>query len=87
MRMRRISSTSRKPLVVMSPVRAPFSSRIALEATVVPWRTSARSAPDEPGLAEDLAEPVDDRARVVVDARGDLLGVDAAVGVEAARCR
>ena len=41
MRSVRISSTSRKPLVVISPTRAPLCSRIAFEATVVPWRISS----------------------------------------------
>ena len=45
MRSVRISSTSRKPLVVIRPVRAPFSSRMAFDATVVPWRISATSPP------------------------------------------
>ena len=36
MRSVRISSTSRKPLVVIRPTRAPLCSRMALEATVVP---------------------------------------------------
>ena len=36
MRRRRISSTSRNPSVVISATRAPFPSRMALVATVVP---------------------------------------------------
>jgi len=44
----RISSTSRKPLVVISPTRAPLCSRIALEATVVPWRISSIDPPESP---------------------------------------
>src|SRR5262249_3650678 len=55
--MRRISSTSRNPAVVMRPVRAPFSSRIALEATVVPCRTSARSPPPSPGSPKSPPTP------------------------------
>ena len=41
MRSVRISSTSRKPLVVTRPTLAPLCSRMALEATVVPWRISS----------------------------------------------
>src|SRR5262245_3716792 len=40
MRMRPISSTSRKPRVVMRPVRAPVRCRMVLEPTVVPCSTS-----------------------------------------------
>ena len=36
-RMRRISSTSRKPFVVISPVTAPVRVMIALVAIVAPW--------------------------------------------------
>ena len=50
-----ISRTSRKPLVVIRPVRAPLCSRIAFEATVVPWRTSATSAPSIPRSANSSA--------------------------------
>ena len=48
MRKVRISSTSRKPLVVISPTRAPLCSRMALEATVVPWRISSMAPPASP---------------------------------------
>ena len=82
MRSVRISSTSRKPLVVISPTRAPLCSRMALEATVVPWRISSIAAPARPVSTNSSLEPVDDRAGVVADARGDLLGVDRAVGAE-----
>src|SRR6185295_14569319 len=41
MRMRPISSTSRKPRVVIRPVRAPVRCRMVLEPTVVPCSTSA----------------------------------------------
>ena len=41
MRRSRISRMSRKPLVVISAVRAPLPSRIALEPIVVPCSTSA----------------------------------------------
>ena len=40
MRKVRISRTSRNPFVVISSVRAPFNSRIAFEATVVPCNSS-----------------------------------------------
>ena len=59
----RISSTSRKPLVVIRPTRAPLCSRIALEATVVPWRISSMCGAAEPALAKHLAQAVDDRLR------------------------
>src|ERR1700730_14744886 len=74
----RISSTSRKPFVVISPVRAPFNSRIAFDATVVPCSTSTISASSS-ALADQLGQPVDDRRRVIVDRRGDLLGQPSAV--------
>src|SRR2546422_107800 len=45
MRSVRMSSTSRKPAVPMSPVRAPLRSRIAFEPMVVPCRISDRSLP------------------------------------------
>ena len=44
MRMRPISSTSRKPRVVMRPVRAPERWRRVLEPTVVPCSTSSTRA-------------------------------------------
>ena len=82
MRSVRISSTSRKPLVVIRPTRAPFCSRMALEATVVPWRISSMAPGGDAGLGEQLGEPVDDGAGIVLDAGGDLLGVDRAVGAD-----
>ena len=57
MRMRRNSSTSRKPSVVMSPVRAPRRSRIALVATVVAWTTSLTSLPESFASAQYSAMP------------------------------
>jgi hypothetical protein len=39
MRSRRISSTSRKPVVVSSAQLEPFPSSTAFEATVVAWTT------------------------------------------------
>ena len=42
-RIRPISSTSRKPRVVSRPVRAPTFCRIVFDATVVPCTTSATS--------------------------------------------
>ncbi len=45
MRRSRISSTSRKPAVVISAVRAPLPSRMVLEPIVVPCSTSATSPP------------------------------------------
>ena len=47
-RMRRSSSTSRKPRVVISAVRAPLPSRMALVATVEACRTSANAVPGMP---------------------------------------
>ena len=44
MRMRRSSSTSRKPSVVIRAVRAPLRSRIAFVATVVAWTISSIAA-------------------------------------------
>ena len=57
MRSVRISSTSRKPLVVISPTRAPFCSRMALEATVVPWRISSMALPAMPASLKTSARP------------------------------
>ena len=45
MRIRRSSSTSRKPSVVTSASRAPRRSSTAFVATVVPWTTLATGAP------------------------------------------
>ena len=42
--MRPSSSTSSKPAVVRMAVAAPFCSRIALVATVVPWMKRSTSA-------------------------------------------
>ena len=79
MRSVRISSTSRKPLVVIRPTLAPLCSRMALEATVVPWRISSMRQAATPVSAEQVGQALDDGARVVVDAGGDLLRVDGAV--------
>ncbi len=57
MRNVRISSTSRNPFVVINPVRAPFFSRIAFEATVVPWRISSIAPPARPVSANTSARP------------------------------
>ena len=57
MRSVRISSTSRKPLVVIRPTRAPFCSRMALEATVVPWRISSMALPAMPASLKTSARP------------------------------
>jgi hypothetical protein len=42
----------------------------------------AHVAPAEPLLPEDVAEPLHDGARVVLHARGNLLGVDPPLGIE-----
>ena len=63
MRIRRSSSTSRKPAVVTSAVRAPRRSSTALVATVVPWTTAldrVRLAP-----CHEDRDGLDDRAVVV----------------------
>ena len=57
MRSRRISSTSRKPRVVMRPVLAPFCSRMVLVATVVAWTTEATSPGAAPQSASAAATP------------------------------
>ena len=46
--MRRNSSTSRNPVVVISAVRAPRPSSTALVATVVPWETKPTAPPATP---------------------------------------
>ena len=51
MRMRPISSTSRKPRVVIRPVLAPLRCRMVLEPTVVPCSTSAMA----PGAIDNSA--------------------------------
>ena len=56
MRIRRSSSTSRKPSVVTSAVRAPRRSSTAFVATVVPWATLSTAPPSAPG---ELADGVD----------------------------
>src|SRR5258707_397301 len=57
MRSVRISSTSRKPLVVIRPTRAPICSSMALDAPAVPWRASSITAPADGGRT-DVAEEV-----------------------------
>ena len=57
MRSVRISSTSRKPLVVMSPTLAPLCSRMALEATVVPWRISSSAVGEMPVSRKSSLKP------------------------------
>ena len=67
MRTRRSSSTSRKPFVVTSAVRAPRRSSTAFVATVVPCTSSSSAA-----VAEQLRDAVDDR-HVVRGRRGEHL--------------
>ena len=57
MRRLRSSSTSRKPLLVTSPTRAPASSRIAFDATVVPCMISATSRGATPCSANTDSNP------------------------------
>ena len=82
MRSVRISSTSRKPLVVMRPTLAPLCSRMALEATVVPWRISSDDGGGNPVSCRTCPKPSTMARRIVVDAGGDLLRVDGAVRSE-----
>ena len=58
MRTRPISSTSRKPRVVMSPVTAPIFWRMVLDATVVPWTISVTSCGSTPAARSSAARPV-----------------------------
>ena len=70
----RSSSTSRKPLLAISPTRAPASWRIAFDATVVPVHdlgNGVRRHP--PARRTPNSSPLDDGHRVVLDARRDLL--------------
>jgi hypothetical protein len=66
---RPISSTSRKPAVVSSPMAAPLPSRIALVAVVVPcstWRSAVASAEASRSvLSMPAMNPVDGSAGVV----------------------
>ena len=57
-RTRPISSTSRKPRVVIRPVFAPAFWRRALEPTVVPWSTDPTSDAGMPAVARSCAMPV-----------------------------
>ena len=57
MRSRRISSTSRKPAVVISAVRAPLCSSTALVATVVAWTTLSTCPGATPALSSSAATP------------------------------
>ena len=57
-RMRPISSTSRKPRVVSNPVRAPVFCKIVFEATVVPCTTSVTSRGSRPASASTAATPI-----------------------------
>ena len=54
---RAIWSTWRKPWVVTSPTRAPLPSRIALVATVVPWKTSPTALRSMPAAAQAWSMP------------------------------
>ncbi len=60
---RPISSTSRKPSVVMRPVRAPLPSSSALMPIVVPWMTSRQSGEPHAGLIDAVEDAVEERAR------------------------
>src|SRR5262245_20827270 len=57
MRMRPISSTSRKPRVVIRPVWAPVRCRMVLEPTVVPCSTSATSCGASANSCKSAASP------------------------------
>jgi hypothetical protein len=56
---RRISSTSRKPAVMMIPVFAPLRSSSALVPTVVPWTTAASLAKSGWPCAMPSTKPTD----------------------------
>ena len=56
LRSRPISSVSRKPAVVMRPVRAPLRSISALVKSVVAWTTRVKCSGSEPSLAEERAD-------------------------------
>ena len=79
-RSRRSSSTSRKPAVVSSPVRAPARSRIALVATVVPWMTSRTARRVQLVAAEDRRACLRRRRARSRRASRAPCGVDRAVG-------
>ena len=70
---RRISSTSRKPRVVMTPIFGPRRSSSALVPTVVPCTIES----DRRGAAE-RAQAVEEALRLVAAARRHLGGAEAA---------
>ena len=57
MRSRRISSTSRKPAVVISAVRAPCPSSTVFEATVVAWTIPVISPGSTPASSSRPSAP------------------------------
>ncbi len=77
-RMRPISSTSRKPRVVIRPVRAPLRCRMVLEPTVVPCSTSATAAGSIESSASSCATPSIDSDAGIGRRRGDLALMDQA---------
>ena len=76
-RMRPISSTSRKPRVVIRPVRAPLRCRMVLEPTVVPCSTSAMAGIDRK-LRKQLRHTLDDGDAGIGRRRGNLALMDQA---------
>ncbi|MNV72393.1 hypothetical protein D3C71_1654740 [compost metagenome] len=56
-RMRPISSTSRKPSVVSTPVRAPTFCKMVFEAVVVPCTISVMSPGDTPACSMSAPRP------------------------------
>ena len=81
MRMRPISSTSRKPRVVISPVLAPDRCRMVLEPTVVPCSTSSTLARGDAELLQQRLQPGHHgAARIVRRGRHLALVQDAVAG-------
>ena len=72
---RRISSTSRKPRVVITPMRAPLRSSSALVPTVVPWTIEPMSVDRSKPL-----QPLDEPDRLVAAMRWRLGGGETPLG-------
>ncbi len=79
-RMRPISSTSRKPRVVSSPVFAPAFCRMVFEATVVPCTTSVDRFGRQADFAQQPHHALDHRAARIAGRGGHLADVQRAVG-------
>ena len=79
-RMRPISSTSRKPRVVRRPVGAPFFWRIAFEPTVVPWTISPTAAGAMSAARSRSASPVTTARPGIVGGGRGLVDAQRSVG-------